>query len=474
MKIIKNYLYNASFQIFLLLVPLITTPYVARVLGPNGVGINAFTNSIIQYFVLFGSIGINLYGNREIAYHRDDRVKTSQIFWEIEILRLLAIAVSMLVFVVFIQFEDKYRVYLLMQSVLIIAAAFDISWFFMGTEDFKTTVTRNMVVKLISIVLIFLFIKSSNDIALYILIISGSQLFGNLTLWPYLRKRLVKVSFKELKILRHLRPSLLLFLPQIATNIYFVLNKTMLGLISGVITSGFFDNSDKMIKMVLAIVTATGTVMLPRVANTFARGETEKVHSYLYSTFEFVTFSSVPLLFGLAAIAPEFGTWFFGSKFNGIDQLIMTEAPVILMIAWGSAIGTQYLLPTKQNRAYTISVTIGAVTNLLLNIPFILVLGAIGTAISTVISEAAVIGFQIFTIRKQIDLRVLFSDTWKYLISGLVMFIVVFTLNKTIQFNIYTFIGEVLVGVVIYICGILITQPKILKNVKKILKDKKI
>lgn len=472
MKIIKNYLYNASFQIFLLLVPLITTPYVARVLGPNGVGINAFTNSIIQYFVLFGSIGINLYGNREIAYHRDDRVKTSQIFWEIEILRLLAIAVSMLVFVVFIQFEDKYRVYLLMQSVLIIAAAFDISWFFMGTEDFKTTVTRNMVVKLISIVLIFLFIKSSNDIALYILIISGSQLFGNLTLWPYLRKRLVKVSFKELKILRHLRPSLLLFLPQIATNIYLVLNKTMLGLISGVITSGFFDNSDKMIKMVLAIVTATGTVMLPRVANTFARGETEKVHSYLYSTFEFVTFSSVPLLFGLAAIAPEFGTWFFGSKFNGIDQLIMTEAPVILMMAWGSAIGTQYLLPTKQNRAYTISVTIGAVTNLLLNIPFILVLGAIGAAISTVISEAAVIGFQIFTIRKQIDLRVLFSDTWKYLISGLVMFIVVFTLNKTIQFNIYTFIGEVLVGLVIYICGILITQPKILKNVKKILSDK--
>lgn len=468
MKIVRNYLYNAGYQIFLLLVPLITTPYIARVLEPHGVGVNSFTNSIIQYFVLFGSIGINLYGNREIAYHRDDRQKMSQTFWEIELLRVAAIIVASVAFLIFMMFEQKYHVYLLMQSVLIIAAAFDISWFFMGTEDFKTTVLRNTLVKILSVILIFLLVKSTADTAIYILIISGSQLFGNFTLWPYLRKRLVKISFRNLRIWRHFRPALVLFVPQIATQIYLVLNKTMLGSISGVVSSGFFDNSDKMIKMVLAIVTATGTVMLPRVANTFARGDIKKVNSYLYSTFDFVTFSSIPLFLGLAAIAPRFSVWFFSAKFAGIDRLIMMEAPAILMIAWSNAIGTQYLLPTNHNREFTISVTIGAVINLILNIPLIMLWGAFGAAISTVVSEASVTLYQIYVIRKRIDLRVLFGDFWKYFISGISMFILVYLLNISLPFNTLTLIIEVLIGIIVYMFGIFLSKPRILGQVKRL------
>lgn len=445
MKIVRNYLYNAGYQIFLLLVPLITTPYIARVLGPHGVGVNSFTNSIIQYFVLFGSIGINLYGNREIAYHRDDKQKMSQIFWEIELLRVVTIVVASVAFLIFMMFEQKYHVYLLMQAVLIIAAAFDISWFFMGTEDFKATILRNTVVKLLSVVLIFTLIKSTSDIALYILIISGSQLFGNLTLWPYLHKRLVKVAFDDVHIWRHFKPALVLFVPQIATQIYLVLNKTMLGSISGFVSSGFFDNSDKLIKMVLAIVTATGTVMLPRVANTFARGDTKKVNLYLYNTFDFVTFSSIPLFLGLMAIAPHFSVWFFGNKFDGIDRLIMMEAPAI-------------------------SVTIGAIVNLFLNIPLIIVWGAFGAAISTVVSEASVTLYQIYVIHKQISLRVLFSDLWKYTMAGVIMFIVVYSLNIYLVFNFLTLIIEVLVGVIIYMLCIFITRPKILKQAKQLLR----
>lgn len=470
MKIVRNYLYNAGYQIFLLLVPLITTPYIARVLGPHGVGINSFTNSIIQYFVLFGSIGINLYGNREIAYHRDDKQKMSQIFWEIELLRVVAIVVASVAFLIFMMFEQKYHVYLLMQSVLIIAAAFDISWFFMGTEDFKTTVLRNTLVKILSVILIFWLVKSAADTAIYILIISGSQLFGNFTLWPYLRKRLVKVSFRNLRIWRHFRPALVLFIPQIATQIYLVLNKTMLGSISGVVSSGFFDNSDKMIKMVLAIVTATGTVMLPRVANTFARGDIKKVNSYLYSTFDFITFSSIPLFLGLAAIAPRFSVWFFSTKFAGIDRLIMMEAPAILMIAWSNAIGTQYLLPTNHNREFTISVTIGAIVNLILNIPLIILWGAFGAAISTVVSEASVTLYQIYVIRKQISLRILFSDLWKYVTAGMIMFIVVYLLNIHLPFNSLTLIIEVLVGIIIYALITFTLRPKILKQAQSLVR----
>lgn len=466
MKVVKNYLYNAGYQIFLLLVPLITTPYIARVLGPHGVGINAYTNSIIQYFVLIGSIGINLYGNREVAYHRDDKRKLSQIFWEIELLRIVAIIGACAVFLIFMLLEHKYHVYMLMQSLLIVAAGLDISWFFMGTEDFRTTVLRNTMVKVLSVILIFMFVKSIHDLALYILILSGSQLFGNITLWPYLRSRVNKVSLRELHIWRHFRPALLLFVPQVATQIYLVLNKTMLGSISGVSSSGFFDNSDKMIKMVLAIVTATGTVMLPRVANTFAKGNMKKVNAYLYSTFDFVTCISIPMFLGLAAIAPKFSTWFFSAKFAGIDQLIMCEAPAILMIAWSNALGTQYLLPTNQTRSYTISVTIGAVVNLLLNIPLIIMWGAVGAAISTVLSEASVTLYQIYVVRKQVSIKILFSDIWKYIISGLAMFAVVYALNLRLAFNIKTLILEVALGVIIYIIGICVLQAKILKQIR--------
>lgn len=467
MKILKNYLYNASYQVFLLLVPLITTPYIARVLGPSGVGINAYTNSIIQYFVLFGSIGINLYGNREIAYHRDDPRKLSQIFWEIELLRIIAIIGACLAFFIFIMIDHRYRIYMIMQAILIIAAGLDISWFFMGIEEFRTTVTRNMIVRVLSILLIFTFVKSIHDIAIYIVILTGSQLIGNITLWPYMRKKVRKVSLSSLHVLRHLRPSIMLFIPQVAIQIYWVLNKTMLGSIAGVSAAGFFDNSDKMIKMVLAVVTATGTVMLPRVANTFAKGNMNKVKAYLYSTFDFVTSISIPMFLGLAAIAPKFSTWFFSEKFLGIHQLIMCESPAILMMAWGSVLGTQYLLPTDQTRSYTVSVTIGAVVNLLVNVPLIMLLGALGASISTVISETCVASYQLYVVRKQISLKVLFEGVWKYILSGFIMFIVVYGLNMRLSFSLINMVVEITSGIVVYAICICIMRAKIVKQILK-------
>jgi len=283
MKIIKNYLYNVFYQVFVLLVPLITMPYIARVLGPTGVGINSFTNSNTQYFILIGSIGVSLYGNRQIAYYRDNRAKASQIFWEVFLMRLVTIVAALALFFGFLWFVKDYHQAYLMQAILIVAAAFDISWFFMGFENFKVTVLRNIIIKLISLACIFIFVKNQGDLTLYIAILSISQLIGNLTLFPYLKHYIDMPDWHKLKIWRHFQPSLVLFIPQIATQVYLILNKTMVGKMVSVEAAGFYDNSDKIVKMVLAIVTATGTVMLPRVANTFAKGDHEQVKKYLYS-----------------------------------------------------------------------------------------------------------------------------------------------------------------------------------------------
>ena len=340
----------------------------------------------------------------------------------------------------------------------------------MGMENFGVTVLRNLIVKILTLVSIFLFVKSYSDLYIYILILSLSLLIGNLTLFPNLGRYIGKIDFKQLRIWRHLKPSLVLFVPQIATQIYLVVNKTMLGSMTSVQSAGYFDQSDKMIKMVLAVVTATGTVMLPHVANAFMKGEVEKTKEFLYNSFSFVTAMSVPMMFGVAAVAPKFVPLFFTDKFMAVIPLMMLESVVILLIAWSNALGTQYLLPTNQNGAFTKSVIIGAVVNIVINIPFILAWGALGATLSTVLSELAVTAYQLFVVRGQIKYHSLFTDTFKYLFSGLIMFFIVFLLDNKLEDTWSMLAIEVVVGMVIYFVLLVTLRAKVIKDAISILK----
>lgn len=469
MQIVKNYLYNAMYQVFIIIVPLLTIPYLSRILGPSGIGINSYTNSIVQYFVLFGSIGVGLYGNRQIAFVRDNQVKMSKVFYEIFILRLLTICLAYLLFVAFLTINGQYHAYYLFQSIAIVAAAFDISWFFMGIENFKVTVLRNFIVQLLALFSIFLFVKSYNDLNIYILITVLSTLIGNLTFFPSLHRYLVKVNYRELRPIKHLKQSLVMFIPQIAVQIYWVLNKTMLGSLDSVTSSGFFDQSDKIVKLVLAIASATGTVMLPRVANAFAHREYSKIKEYTYAGFSFVSAISIPMMFGLIAITPKFVPLFFTSQFSDVIPVLMIESIAIIFIAWSNAIGNQYLLPTNQNKSYTVSVIIGAIVNLMLNIPLIIYLGTVGASIATVISEMSVTMYQLFIIHKQLNLHTLFSDLSKYLIAGLVMFLIVFKISLLTPTSWIFILLEITVGIIIYVVLLIFLKAEIINKLKFIM-----
>lgn len=471
MKLIKNYLYNVGYQVFILLIPLITVPYISRVLGSEGVGINAFTNSIIQYFILFGSIGINLYGNRTIAYYRDNKEKASQAFWEILLLRVLFILLSYVAFLIFLLFTTEYTRFYFYQSILIVAASLDISWYFMGIEDFKKTVMRNIIIKLLSLFAIFSLVKEPNDLGLYILIISISTLIGNLLLWTYLKKLVNKPKWKTLSIFGHLVPTLALFFPQIATQVYLVLNKTMLGVMTDTNNVAYYEQSDKIIKIVLAIVTAVGVVMLPRVANMHANGDFEKVKQYLYFSFDFVSVICFPMAFGLAAIAPKFSIWFLGNEFAETAELIPILTMVIIFIGWSNVLGTQYLLPTNQTKFYTMSVVSGAVVNFLLNLILIPKYGVLGAVITTVLSELTVTVAQFVFVRKELEFFCLLRDVWKYLVSSVIMFILIRKLNVTMAGGFIEFTIQISVGVLVYVILLILLRASILLKVKKVLKN---
>lgn len=470
MRVVKNYLYNVGYQVLAIIVPLITSYYVSRVLSPEGVGANAFTNSIIQYFMLLANIGIGYYGNREIAYVRDSKQKMAATFWEIQIVKTVMTVVAYLSFVVFMAFYSGNKTYMWAQSINLLAVAFDISWLYQGLEDFKRTVLRNTFVKIISMIAIFIFIKSPKDVALYIIVLALSTLLGNLTLWPHAVNNYGHVDRgTKLNPWRHFVPTVTMFVPQIATQLYVQLNRTMLGLMVDQKASGFYQYSDNLVKLILAFVTATGTVMLPHVANAFAQHDMEKVHKMLYKSFDFVSALAYPMMFGIAGVSMTLAPLYYSSKYAPVGPAMLIESIVILMIGWSNVIGTQYLLPVNRVKDFTTSVTIGAVVNIIMNFPLIHLWGLNGAMWSTVLSEISVTAYQLFVVRKSLDIRKIFTGSWKYLLSGIVMFVPVFWLNTHMKASWLWMLVEVALGVVIYAGMVCLLRAPVLDQLKELL-----
>ena len=473
MRVVKNYLYNVGYQVLAIIVPLITSYYVSRVLSPEGVGANAFTNSIIQYFMLLANIGIGYYGNREIAYVRDNKQKMAATFWEIQIVKTVMTVVAYLSFVVFMAFYSGNKTYMWAQSINLLAVAFDISWLYQGLEDFKRTVLRNTFVKITSMIAIFIFIKSPKDVALYIIVLALSTLLGNLTLWPHAVNNYGHVDRgTKLNPWRHFVPTVTMFVPQIATQLYVQLNRTMLGLMVDQKASGFYQYSDNLVKLILAFVTATGTVMLPHVANAFAQHDMEKVHKMLYKSFDFVSALAYPMMFGIAGVSMTLAPLYYSSKYAPVGPAMLIESIVILMIGWSNVIGTQYLLPVNRVKDFTTSVTVGAVVNIIMNFPLIHLWGLNGAMWSTVLSEISVTVYQLWVVRHDLDLKLLFKSNWKYLVSGLVMFVPVFWLNTHMKASWLWMIAEGLLGVIIYAVMVLLLRAPIVDQAKELIKDR--
>ena len=319
---------------------------------------------------------------------------------------------------------------------------------------------------------IFVFIKGSNDVTLYIVVLALSTLIGNLTLWPNIRRDLNKVSLKFLNPWQHFLPMAELFIPQIATQVYVQLNKTMLGVMVNETSSGYYQYSDNLVKLILALVTATGTVMLPHVANAVSHGNMQKVNKMLYKSFNFVSAVSYPMMFGLAAISLTLAPKYYGPGYGPVGPAMMIESIVILIIAWSNVLGVQYLLPIHKQKQFTWSVTLGAVVNLVLNIPLIRVWGLNGAMWSTVLSEISVTGYQLWAVRYLLNFKELFADSWKYFTAGLVMFVPVFWMNTHLS-NSWIMMGiEIVIGIFVYGIMILIFRASIIREARELLKGK--
>mgnify|MGYP003898979061 FL=1 len=456
----KNLFYSLLYQIVTTALPLITVPYVSRVLQANGIGIYTFTFSITQYFILFGTLGLTLYGNRQIAYTRDDKEKLSKTFWSILFLRIITIGFAAILYVIIFFRIKEYKEIYMVQTINIVAAILDISWLYTGIEDFKKTVTRNLIVRIVGVCFIFAFVKTKDDLMLYVLINGLTSLLGNILLWFYIPGIVNKVKLHRNEILIHLLPSIKLFIPQVAMQVYVVLDKTMLGLLSNLTEVGYYEQSEKVVKISLNLITILGTVMLPRVSNLFAKGEDEKIKNYLNFSLRGVACVAIPLTFGIISITDKFVPWFFGTGFEPVKYIIPLLSPILYLIATSNVIGIQYLLPTNKTREFTISVTSGAIVNLLMNLVLIPKFGAIGACLGTLSAELTVTLVQYKYINKDVDIRYYFEGIKKYIITGVIMLLVVKMIGYTLNPNIITTVFQIFMGTFVYIVGLIILREE--------------
>lgn len=418
----KNYVFNLIYQIVAIALPLVTTPYLSRVLGADGIGKYSFAQSIVSYFALFAALGTTLYGQRQVAKVKDDPAARSRVFFEVLIFRFLGVLLACATYCFGVMLNVNEPLLYAVAAIEILTVALDITWFYQGVEDFGIIAVGTTLGRLAAMICVFCFVKRKEDLVLYICLYCASILLGNLLSWIGLRRYLVRMKGIRLRILVHLLPALALFASQFAMQVYTVLDKTMIGLITGSdFENGYYEQSQKLVKVLIALVTSLGAVMASRVAVLWNTDRKKEVYPLLYGSFRLVFALGLPMAVGVTLILSRFVPVFYGGGFEPVIPIITVLTLMFPILGCSNVIGIQYLVPTGRERWLTVSVLCGAAANVVLNFFFIHIWQAMGAAIASVIAELVVTAVQFIVVRKEIRVWPVLKLFLRYLAFSAVM-----------------------------------------------------
>lgn len=467
----KNLAYNMFYQILAIVLPLITAPYVSRVLGAKGVGVYSYTYSIANYFMLFTMLGISNHGNRSIAATRKTKKDLGKCFinnYLIQLLFGIFVTISYVVYVYL--FGGSNRPYAWIQVFVVLSGVLDINWFFWGIEKFKLTVIRNTVCKVFSVICIFLFVRHREDLIIYIVINSLTIFVSQLLLWNFILHEIdfCLPNWNEIK--KNVRPILILFLPVLAYSLYRIMAKIMIGIFSSMTEVGYYENAEKILNIPIGFITALGNVMLPRMSNLLSEGRRDLQKKYIRLSFIFVSIVEGALCFGISSVSLSFSVVYYGQEFGETGQILQFMIFTALISGWANVIRTQYLIPMKLDSVYVVSMLVAALVNFVLNLIFIPSFGAQGALIGTVSAELIVLIIQAVSIRKSFEWRKIIKENSPFILIGLFMLIVVRLENKILAYSdILNLMVQILTGSLIYISitivVIFITKNLIYQNI---------
>lgn len=472
-KLSKNFFFNFVSQILTLIVPLITTPYLSRVLHETGNGKYSYSVSIITYFILFSNLGFDVYGQRQTALHQDNIEARRKIFWEIFTLKWFFTLISMIVLLSIcftVGFGDSYTNIILILSIQVLAVPFDIQFYYKGMEKFETIALRTIITKIIGLICIFVFVKEESDLWIYALAVSLIAFGSNILMWISL-KGMSFVRLRELELKKHLLPVILIFLPTLAVTIYSVFDKTMIGLLAENrdYENGCYEQAYKLNSVMVLFVTIISAVLVSRNANAYSKGETDEIKKNVKFASNYVFFIGIPILVGVFVLASNLSSWFLGEGYAEVPILLKIMSVRLIFSGFGEIYGSQLFIATGKEKYVTISTAIAAVINITLNYFFIKMWGATGAAITTAISECLVTTtLFIFALKyKYTSIKELLKMLWKYLIAVAVMFAGIYTLNNIFDYSIWSFLLITLAGMVIYYVMLLILRDAFVLKVSK-------
>ncbi len=451
-KLKRNFIYNILYQASVYITPLIVVHHTARVLGPENSGQYSFVQSIVSYFILAATLGTTYYGQRTIAQVRDHPEERTKKFREIVVFRFVTTLTALIIFyAVAVPNVDNSYLWAI-AGLEIVTVCLDISWFFQGMEEFGVIALTNISARFLSVIFIILFVRERSQLTVYVFLYCIFLILGFLAQWffvfRYVSRGWWKIDKTALKT--HLRIAAGLFIAQAAIQIYTVLDKTMIGLIThSNLQNGYYEEAQKLIRVLVAVSTSIGTVMASRVAFLWANRKMQEITKLLMISFRIVSCIGLFIFMILQLCADQFVPFYYGEEYMGVILLLKILSLQPIIIGFSSVVGMQFFVPTGKEKYLTLSVAIGSAMNVVMNFILIPRMQAAGAALASVIAELSVTGIQICLGRKYLDLKPLPGIILRYVLLAIPAI--------AVGYGVKTLIGNAGIGSMILIamsCGV--------------------
>lgn len=475
-----NYFFNLANSISQLIFPIITFPYASRVLLVEGIGQVDFFTSIISYVTLFTCLGIPMYAIREVARVRDNQNMLSLI--TTEILLLHAFLAILGYFVVFLlcafvpQIHENVKLFLILSSTIFFTAI-GCEWFYQGIEDFKYVAIRGILVKIISVILLFCFVKTKDDLLIYglysVIGVLGGNIFNFIRLHKYINYR--ELPIKKLNPFRHLKPAIHIFAYNVIISVYLQLNSVLLGFLKDAIAVGYFCAATKVLTLTMRLSSSLVTVMIPRASNLLASNKIKEFNSVIQKSYDYIIAISLPLVIGLIFTSKSIILLLSGDEF--IPSILASQIVSlnILTVGVSGIVGLQVLYPLNKFNIVIISTLIGALTNVALNFFLVPIYGHYGTAFSYMFAEVVVTFSMCIIGYKYIPIVFIKRSHVNYIIASLFMTVVLVCVYSFNLSAIYSLMMMFILGVVSYFFILYSLQDaiilEILTYIKKLIKN---
>jgi len=447
----KNFMFQFAYQAVILVVPLIMSPYLTRTLMPDALGTYTYVNSIAYYFIIAANLGISVHGRRLISRVSSDESLLRKSFWSLFYAHVgISIAVSGVYFVAIQLIHPENQTIYVISGIYVLSALFDITWLFYGLEYFSSVVIKNAVVKVVECILIFCIVKTPNDLWKYTLIVALGGCVGQMVMLPQAIKIVppIKISAADLKA--HLKPLLIFSVSVIATALYTVFDKTLLGILTTKADVAYYEYSHRIVAIPQTIIGVIGTVMMPRACRLAMEENTEDQRKYMTYSFYLTAFIGMAALFGICAVSNELAVVYYGESFEACGNIMKALSPLAYIVGTGSVLRSQCLIPNGMDKQFNTCIVYNAIINLVLSLIFIKTIGVYGAVLGTLIAEVFGLAYQTVLCKKFICWRTVAEPFISFSIIGVAMLCIVKLVASFMPMSVSSLVIQVVVGACAY------------------------